>query len=166
MWISKIISTLWNPAILLAGVPFVRLIIEFAFRRAYKNSTFEALTQASRSSTESNVKNAVSDENVRKSLALYVDNDSDLEEYFQTSLFSALSLVVWLLTARNKHTYQQDIDILLLFVIVAVLVVVGIWSRKRYEPARLSAAKYPKWFSYVLALLIVILEVLAALGEQ
>jgi len=165
MSFTRIISTLWNPAILVALVPFIRLIIEFVFRRAFKNSTTEALAHAC-DNTDQNVRTAVSHKDVREALALYVDNDSDLEEFFQTCLFSALSLVVWLLTAQSRESYQQVINILLLFLIVSALVVVGIWSRKKYESARLNAAKNPRRFSYVLAFVIVILEVITKLSEH
>ena len=165
MSLFEILSTLWNPAILIASVPFIQLFIEFAFRWAFKNSTIETLAHASEHG-EPDVRTAMSKETVRVALALHIENDSALEQFFQTCLFSALSLVVWLLTGQNTESYQAVINILLIFLIVAALVIVGIWSRRKYESARQNAAKCPLLFSYFLAFVVVILEILAKLSEH
>jgi len=157
---SDIISILRNPAILIGVVPFIRLLIEFAFRKGLTNATKETLDYASEHG-EPLVRTALSEDKARGPIAVHLDNDSNLAEFFQTCLFSAFSLVIWLLTQPNTGSIAAKINALLIFLIVVALVSVGRWSRKKYDSAKVGATKFPVRVSYFLAVGVVVFEVLA-----
>src|SRR5690349_10157300 len=112
-------ETVFRPAILLAFVPLIRWGCETVFTRVFKNSTVEALETAARpENSQSVVRNAVGNEEVRKALAQYIDNASALERFLETCFFSGLSLVVWLISEAEQR-WEQILFGALLFAVIA-----------------------------------------------
>lgn len=159
---SRLLAAIFDPAILLALVPLVRLLLQTVLRPVFKTSALKALEKAA---SDTNVGDAVANVEVRKALAQYIINAGDLDRFFEICFFSALSIVVWLIL-QTGPVWQRNLSVGLLFVIIAALVWVATKAvRGSYEPGRKDVAKGTKDFAQYLNVLIVVLEVYSKLSK-
>ncbi len=111
-----------DPALLLALVPFIKYGIEWLLRHVFGQTALHALELASDdNNAQEKVHEAVTNVEVRKALAQFVENATQLEEFTKVMVFASLSLLAWNLTTGSAPGWARLVNG---FLIVATFLII------------------------------------------
>lgn len=162
---SATIEWLTRPATLLALVPFIKLGLDWVFRRIFKTSVLDALTAAA-SDKRDWVREAVKEEGTREDLAVFVNNWASLEKVYQAVAFAALSLIVWNVFHWEQRSLRLISLLLLALTIVVTLYVAIRASQRKIEMASINSTRRVNLYAHSLDFLVLVFELIAKQFEQ
>jgi hypothetical protein len=155
---AALLTIIADPVLILAAVPFIKLVIQWIFRGLFKDLTADSLKLAVRD-TRVEVKKAAENEAIRGAFVSYVKYGSGLQRFFETITFALLSAVAGYAAYKGTNAWIPRLWMVMIVVVALSLLVVALrLFREKINPAIETSTKRINQFALCFNGLIVALE--------